>query len=391
VVVLVCRRWREVGEAPGLWLWVSLVAGEGSLAAMPAMLDSRRLSRKTCLEARVVSEELLRAMARHPALRSVDMGHPSCALARQETGLLVAAVTRLETVDLRRAGMSAGQVAGLAGALAEGCTLASINLSGADLSAVTPAVLAAAASTLVKLDLSSTALTEEQVAAMFDILQPGGRLKRLNLANVNLSAVAAGALAATIATVVDAGLEETMLTPQQAAAVCAAIAAGSSIRSIEFGSNFLGGLPAATLAAAVAGLEEVGLSWCGLSTLQLGAVMAAVTEDCRLASLMLDGNTELAGMDRELLARAVNKLKVVSMKDCRVGVSQVTSILKQATNLTKLEEVAFGTVVCQDWNEDWVRGLVKDARKVVGNVEVEVAVLDELDSLDFSASDSDSD
>ena len=115
VVVLVCRRWRAVGEAPGLWLWVSLVVMEGNLAALPAMLDSRRLSRKTCLEARVVSEELLRAMARHPALRSVDMGHPSCALARQETGLLVAAVTRLETVDLRRAGMSAGQVAGLAG------------------------------------------------------------------------------------------------------------------------------------------------------------------------------------------------------------------------------------------------------------------------------------
>jgi len=64
-----------------------------------------------------------------------------------------------------------------------------------------------------------------------------------------------GSLAATIATLEDAGLEETLLTPQQAAAVCAAMAAGSSLRSIKLGSNFQGGVPAAAV-----GVEEVGLS-----------------------------------------------------------------------------------------------------------------------------------
>ena len=44
MVVLVCRRWREVGEAPGLWAWVVLRVTREKLASMPKVLDSRRLA-----------------------------------------------------------------------------------------------------------------------------------------------------------------------------------------------------------------------------------------------------------------------------------------------------------------------------------------------------------
>ena len=41
--VLVCRLWREVGEAPGLWTWAFLRVTRENLATMPDRLATRRL------------------------------------------------------------------------------------------------------------------------------------------------------------------------------------------------------------------------------------------------------------------------------------------------------------------------------------------------------------
>ena len=43
VVVLVCRRWREVGEAPGLWAWVVIRVTRENMSNMVERLDCRRL------------------------------------------------------------------------------------------------------------------------------------------------------------------------------------------------------------------------------------------------------------------------------------------------------------------------------------------------------------
>ena len=41
VVVLVCKRWREVGEAPVLWAWVCLRVDKERVASMPEMPISK--------------------------------------------------------------------------------------------------------------------------------------------------------------------------------------------------------------------------------------------------------------------------------------------------------------------------------------------------------------
>ena len=43
VVVAVCRRWREVGETPSLWTWVTITIGAWNLDEGVTMLASRRL------------------------------------------------------------------------------------------------------------------------------------------------------------------------------------------------------------------------------------------------------------------------------------------------------------------------------------------------------------
>ena len=55
-VVLVCRWWREVGEAPALWVWVCLRVWRENIGYMPEVLDSRRLQAVRRVEVWEVSE-----------------------------------------------------------------------------------------------------------------------------------------------------------------------------------------------------------------------------------------------------------------------------------------------------------------------------------------------
>ena len=43
MAVLVCKRWREVGETPALWSCVTVTVYRGNQAAMEEILSSRRL------------------------------------------------------------------------------------------------------------------------------------------------------------------------------------------------------------------------------------------------------------------------------------------------------------------------------------------------------------
>ena len=52
-VVLVCQRWRRVGEDKRLWSWVSLRADNRNLDLMPEMLCSKRLQSANFLHVRI--------------------------------------------------------------------------------------------------------------------------------------------------------------------------------------------------------------------------------------------------------------------------------------------------------------------------------------------------
>ena len=82
-----------MGEVPSLWTWVSLapVTELNQLPSAVNMLRSMRLSLATCLEARVVSRELLEAIGDHPGLRGLDIGYSTCFLANIPASLLLSA------------------------------------------------------------------------------------------------------------------------------------------------------------------------------------------------------------------------------------------------------------------------------------------------------------
>ena len=258
----VCRRWREIGEAPSLWTWVSLPSvTETNLSSAVDMLRCKRLSVATCLEARFVSRELLEAIGDHPGLRGLDVGYSTCGLASFPASLLVHALTRgLESADLRKTGMSIEQIEALFRALPN-TKLKSLNLSWiTSVALLWPELLSSNMALLEKIDLGFIQLSRAQTVALFKTLKQGSSpLKRLNLSQSDLAHLDPTLLAEVVVKLEEVGLENSKLEPAQVVALCQALKQDNcNLKSLELGGNNLSlNIEPSLLASATARLEGV--------------------------------------------------------------------------------------------------------------------------------------
>ena len=116
--VLVCRLWREVGRAPGLWAWGVVRVNANNMAALPSLLardrlrDVRELRVEHC---HIVTVELLDAVVRHRGLRKVvftGVGMSSVA-----PGQLARALEGLQQVDFVDTFLDGQQIEAVLGAI----------------------------------------------------------------------------------------------------------------------------------------------------------------------------------------------------------------------------------------------------------------------------------
>jgi len=281
-VVLVCRWWREVGEAPALWVWVCIrVKGENH-GYIKEFLDSRRLQAVRRIEVREemeVSEELLQTLVRRPGLKEM----------------------RVQSTDL---------------------------------SAVDPELLAQAVTQLE--EVVHTRLTPQQVTAICTAMTGNSRLKTLYLLKNNLSSVDAGLLAQAVTQIEEVELGGTDLTPQQVNAICSAMTGNSQLKTLNLFKNNLSSVDAGLLAQAVTQLEEVKLGDTRLTPQQVEAIFAALDTFSHLKILRICVNN-LSSVDPEVLARVVNKLETVNMWATHLTRQQMTRILTQSLLTTNLK------------------------------------------------------
>ena len=150
--VLVCKRWAEVGQAPGLWTWVTFTVDWIKMASMPELMSLKRLQLVTKLDirARMVSKELMEAVAIHPGLRRVDTSPGFTNLSSVKPELLAKALNKMEDVCLRAASLMPQQLDYLCCTIIfdETNNIQRLDLFGNDLTSVEPAVLAQAVSKL---------------------------------------------------------------------------------------------------------------------------------------------------------------------------------------------------------------------------------------------------
>ena len=97
--VLVCQRWRDIGDTAKLWTWVHYEVDRRNLLNMPQVLALWRLQNTKMLVVRSVSEELIRAIIKDTQIKNVDLRDADPSLSNLDPELLISLILRMNEVS----------------------------------------------------------------------------------------------------------------------------------------------------------------------------------------------------------------------------------------------------------------------------------------------------
>ena len=336
-VVTVCRRWREVGEAPHLWVGLELRVYRSNLAIMPKVWTIRRLQRVRRIELGAVSGELLEALARHPGIRELHLTR--CSMKFVKTDLLASLISKMEKVKLSGIKLTSEQLSTLCQHMIDSAELASLDLVDMALSSAQPKLLAQALSGLQVLGLYNTQLSHQQFSSLCLILRESTPMKCLTIRMVNLCTVSPSILAGTVWRLEEVNLYHTTLTPHQVSAVFLLLNKSSHIKSLNLTGNSLSSVDSNILSNTVSKLEKVALYNTKLTSQQVCALFRALQANTQMKSLNL-GENDLSSVEPKLLARGISKLEMLDLYNTKLTAQQVSAlflVLATSTEMTSLE------------------------------------------------------
>ena len=279
-VVLVCRRWRLLGEAPRLWAWVVLTVTQENISYMPEVLAASRLQavKELVLTHIGEDEKLLQAVLEHQGLKKLEFVWNSINRGGRLLSPCCPAVRKAvqKVID----------------SISEGYKIKILDVEGNILTQLDPQILADAVCKLEDSNLNYTKLTALQIKAIFTAISSKKNipLKALNIAH-NEMQVRPELLSAAVTKLERLNLESSGLSSDQTGAIFSAIQTpGSRLRSLELQHNDLSSVEPGLLARAVTRLEEVNFQNTEMTTEQLTATLTALSEGHRLRKLRLVGN-----------------------------------------------------------------------------------------------------
>ena len=337
-VVLVCRRWRQVGEAPHLWAWLYLVVRPDNLASLPEVLASRRLQGVTGIKLEAVSEDLLACLASHPGLRSLDLHHAD--LSGTSPYLLAFLLSRLERGTLWFLSLSSIQAEAIFSCLGTS-RLRQLDLSYTCLSHLAPALLASSSLSLHQLRLRSTSLSQEQLTALCSSLgKVSSSLCSLDLSACNLSTIEPSLLASGLSSLTETTLHGCSLTNLQASALLSSLEPSSKLRQLDLSRNDLSSVPPTLLVSTACHLSSLQLEGASLTPDQVEALLSSIARGAGLQSLSLS-DTDLSLTRPGLLAASLPLLASVSLASTSLTREQIEALLtsmdSRSSNLRQLD------------------------------------------------------
>ena len=248
--------------------------------------------------------------------------------------LLSRALVRLEEADLHMTDLTPQQVTAiflrLAEAEAEQLKLTKLTIWSNDLSAVPPQTLAQAAVRLEEVSLFMTTLSPSQVSVLLrTMLQTADlRLRCLDICDNDLSWLPLNVLVEAVMKIEEINLYNTHLTQQHLESLITSIAQQEEVKlkKLDLRYNDLSSLSSETLSLAVSKLEEISLDNTDLSQRQIISILTRIIEqDTKLKHLEL-GRNNLSSVPLDLLTRALVKLEEVSLSDCQLSPLNITAI-----------------------------------------------------------------
>ena len=312
IVMLVCRRWREIGEIQRLWSSFPVIVNTRNMSLIPEILSMRRMQglNKLRIETKL-SEKVSETIVSHPGLREFELSERNY----EKTILSVLIVI-----------------------CSQGCQGMILKLNNKNISSVDTELLAGATTKLDSLEISNTKLTKHQIVAILTTVSEGHKMTKLNISFNNMSGVDPELLAKTVTKTKQLNVTDTNLTQEQAEAIFTAVSEEKIVTELHIGFNDLSGVDTGLLAKAVKNLKILNVNRAKLTPTQIVTILTAFNK----GSILYLGGIDLSRVDQGLLARAVTNLEVLELEDTELSQQQVVAIITAVTISNKITDLFIG-------------------------------------------------
>ena len=350
--LLACRNLRAAAAHPALWAAFTLVLSPTNLHHLADLLALPRLARSGCLRL-----QGCRLQARHVAallrssISSITLGEAhnltkDVEVAAVSSTLLASLATKVSELRLHSS---------LLHQLSELQVLTLINqmdhpssklrklevFYDNQLSSLPRYTLARAFASLTHLSLVFQKLGPDHYNSLLAEVA-GGRsnLATLRLPGNHLAKVDPKLLAGAVANLTRANLSDTRLSALHLHTLLANLEPSTNLRHLDISHN--GGMRhvGEEVMARLAGLSEVDLKFCRLTSQQVAALLkAVVAPTSSLSTLSLVGNTTVGATDLTLLATAVHHLASCNLYATNLSLGHISAILTHhhTSNLNTLD------------------------------------------------------
>jgi len=287
--------------------------------------------------------------------------------------VMVSALSKLETVNLRGTSLTTGHLEALFTAITEGdVTLKNLDIGDNDCAKPNMDLMASALCKLETAVISLMDLESSEVDTILTAIRDteGIALKNLDMRDTELTDVQDGLMASAFSKLETVSVLGTRYW--DIGSVLTAIKnGGTKLKSLDLGKQNMQEVDSELFAEAVCKLETACFFASEITPHQMKTLFATFNEDCRLKNLDLGGNV-MESLEPELLASAVTKLERCFLLGTEMTGEQINTLLKQVLEQTSLKSLKFS------WAEGADENLVRQARGVVENLDVFVLDLNQI-------------
>jgi len=220
--------------------------------------------------------------------------------------------------------------------------LCEIDLQGINLSRIAPELLSKSLQPLKKVDLTFTKLTTDQAEHLFSYIENNQptKLKEISLKAINLSTVNPVMFASTIARMEKVNLSFTELTTDQLTALIDKLVTQNDVNlnDIEFFSVDLSGTSPKLLGKALGYLECVSLSNTELRFDHIQSFFEEIMRSRSLKEVNLDFS-ELFYISNDIFAKSLIQLEKVSLACTVMDVEQLETLFDLISKESKIKEL----------------------------------------------------
>lgn len=368
-VVLVSKNWLDIGEDPLLWKNFKMVKSCRSLDSLEDALGISRLSSLSYLELKasvkegIVLNDHIEVISK-TNIKSMRM--LNCNLSYANPEMISALFNNFKSLELEDTVLTEAQAEMIFTTMAQQTMLKELKLSTPlseeiSISLLAPELLGAAFNKLEVLHLRWVIFDQGFWETFFQMMCADTNLRELLFEYQGLHNVPPKVFSAALNKLQIVDLSQIDVDHSQCRALIEAIARDTKIEHLDISSNNLATIDPDILAEAVNKLRKVDISNTNLTSCQIERILKGINFDSKLKDLDIDQN-RLIKISPDLLASAANNLeRVVLSKLTTVQTARIFDVMSKFSTLKHLsiQDVSFlgNSDNALDWEDGQNPGL----------------------------------